>query len=152
MKVLLQIAVIVIFGACSTGNKAKNNADNESAFTIVANSGESSDAKEKKAELAPLEEEKNPQKELRAVIADHYEEIKSCFQEQYKKRKSLRGKLKLSWRVNSKGQAIKISDDGSTVRSQKVRNCAIKALRSWPFPPPPEGKAYDVSFSWMFKR
>lgn len=87
---------------------------------------------------------------IRAVIQDHTDEIKGCYEKALKDDPNIRGKLVILWTIGGAGRVYKAEVKSSDLKSSAIESCALEKSKKWIFPSPPIGVLVDVSFPYLF--
>lgn len=88
---------------------------------------------------------------IRKSIRPHMDQTVKCYETSGMKEQ---GKLVLHWTINPKGLAEKVSivETKSTLKDPKVRECMIKEIGTWKFPPPVGDAAVEVTYPFVFQK
>ena len=86
---------------------------------------------------------------IRRTIRRHINEIKYCYEEELTKRPNLSGRITVQFAIAGTGQVISSVLQSSTIGNAPVENCAVKAVRRWPFPQPQGGGLVMVTYPFV---
>jgi len=83
-------------------------------------------------------------------IADHFGQVRACYERRLKMNPLLRGDLDLSISISSAGKATSIGVSSDTVRDREMLDCVKRTIRTWSFPKPEGGRAV-IAKNFKFK-
>ncbi|MEO8215273.1 MAG: AgmX/PglI C-terminal domain-containing protein, partial [Myxococcales bacterium] len=86
---------------------------------------------------------------VRRVVRLHLNEIKYCYEQELVRVPQLSGRLVVQFTIAPAGQVIAAVLQNSTLANARVENCAVQAVRRWPFPKPDGGGLVTVSYPFV---
>jgi TonB family protein len=86
---------------------------------------------------------------IRRTIRRHINEIKFCYEEELTRRPNLSGRIMVQFAIAGTGQVISSVLQSSTIGNARVENCAVQAVKRWPFPQPRGGGLVMVSYPFV---
>ena len=87
---------------------------------------------------------------IRAVIRDHINEIKSCYDPEVAADPFLFGQAMVQFTIAATGEVIASVLQNTTLQNPRVESCAVLAVRKWRFPKPIGGGIVIVSYPFLF--
>lgn len=90
---------------------------------------------------------------VRAAVRKSLSSIKSCYEPEYKKDKSLEGQVTVAWEIQEGGVAknVHIVPEKTSLKNQIVQQCIVLNLSQIKFPEPPKGTVAEISgYPFMF--
>lgn len=84
------------------------------------------------------------------IVKKNQKKISVCAKQASKKDKKIKGRMTLSWLVDEKGKASDFSRNEDTIDNSELYHCLEKEISSWKFPRPPEDRAIDVEYEFLF--
>jgi hypothetical protein len=90
---------------------------------------------------------------IRAVIKEHAQQIRFCYEEQLAVNPKLAGKVVIRWTIDADGNASNASVDGSgtSLADDKVHQCMMARIVSWQFPKPKGGGIAVITYPWILR-
>jgi FHA domain-containing protein len=90
---------------------------------------------------------------IRAVIKEHAQQIRFCYEEQLAVNPKLAGKVVIRWTIDADGNASNASVDGSgtSLSDDKVHQCMMARIVSWQFPKPKGGGIAVITYPWILR-
>jgi len=86
---------------------------------------------------------------IRRTIRRHINEIKFCYEEELTRRPNLAGRILVQFAISGSGQVISSVLQSSTIGNARLENCAVQAVRRWPFPQPRGGGLVMVTYPFV---
>ncbi|MEP6654922.1 MAG: TonB family protein [Myxococcales bacterium] len=86
---------------------------------------------------------------VRRVVRLHLNEIRYCYEQELVRVPQLSGRLVVQFTIAPAGQVIAAFLQSSTLANARVENCAVQAVRRWPFPKPEGGGLVTVSYPFV---
>ncbi len=90
---------------------------------------------------------------IRAVIKEHAQQIRFCYEEQLAVNPKLAGKIVIRWTIDADGNASNAAVDGSgtSLADDKVHQCMMARIVSWQFPKPKGGGIAVITYPWILR-
>jgi hypothetical protein len=90
---------------------------------------------------------------IRAVIKEHAQQIRFCYEEQLAVNPKLAGKVVIRWTIDADGNASNASVDGggTSLADDKVHQCMMARIVSWQFPKPKGGGIAVITYPWILR-
>ncbi|MCM2334922.1 MAG: AgmX/PglI C-terminal domain-containing protein [Anaeromyxobacteraceae bacterium] len=90
---------------------------------------------------------------IRAVIKEHAQQIRFCYEEQLAVNPKLAGKVIVRWTIDADGNASNASVDGAgtSLNDDKVHQCMMARIVSWQFPKPKGGGIAVITYPWILR-
>lgn len=90
---------------------------------------------------------------IRAVIKEHAQQIRFCYEEQLAVNPKLAGKVIIRWTIDADGNASNASVDtgGTSLNDDKVHQCMMARIVSWQFPKPKGGGIAVITYPWILR-
>lgn len=97
----------------------------------------------KNKKIETVEEYKN---HVQDFVINKRKTLKSC-----EKGLKLKGRMVVYWEIGDDGKATDFSRGKDTIENDEVYHCFEKAISSWKFGSPPEGKVVEIEHEFYFK-
>jgi hypothetical protein len=90
---------------------------------------------------------------IRAVIREHAQQIRFCYEEQLAVSPKLAGKVLIKWTIDADGNASNatVVSDGTSLADAKVHQCMMDRIVSWQFPKPKGGGIAVITYPWILR-
>jgi outer membrane biosynthesis protein TonB/pSer/pThr/pTyr-binding forkhead associated (FHA) protein len=88
--------------------------------------------------------------EVMAVIRQHLNEIRHCYEQLLQRSPNASGKVTTSFVVGLDGSVTSVSVADSTISDSVMRGCITGRMRRWDFPRPRGGQPVTVSYPFVF--
>lgn len=90
---------------------------------------------------------------IRAVIKEHAQQIRFCYEEQLAVNPKLAGKVVIKWTIDADGNASNatVVADGTSLADDKVHQCMMARIVSWQFPKPKGGGIAVITYPWILR-
>ncbi len=90
------------------------------------------------------------EKEFTKVLHDNLQDIRSCYETEFKVSKSLRGQIVTRIKVTAVG-IVSTKTEKNTTKSKTLSGCVNDAIESWKFPTSKDGKPTEISYPFNFE-
>ena len=87
---------------------------------------------------------------VRRVVRAGLREVRSCYERELNKKRSIAGKVVIEWLIGEQGRVLKTKTVSNTTRATRLANCVRRRIASWRFPEPPEGVIAEVQYPFVF--
>lgn len=87
--------------------------------------------------------------QINRVVRANRAALRYCYENEVQRNRSLRGQIKVQWRVDRKGRVPSARVIKSTMRNSRVEGCIVRQVRKWRFPKP-DGGQVTVVFPFIF--
>ena len=91
-----------------------------------------------------------PPSAILRVVRRNQRAILYCYESQLQRRRSLRGRVEVSWRIGLDGHTDRVRLERSTLGDPRVEGCMTRQIRGWRFDRP-DGGPVDVHFPFLFE-
>ena len=84
---------------------------------------------------------------VRKSVRNSLGDFKRCYENEYKKDKTVQGKIVLTWEIHEGGVArnVHTNTEKSELRNPQLENCMISVMSSIQFPSPPKNTIAEVA-------
>ncbi|MGA1871180.1 MAG: VIT domain-containing protein [bacterium] len=86
--------------------------------------------------------------DITQIIEKQIKGINKCVQKILDQHPSPAGEMIITFTINTKGNVVNVKVDKSTLQSEKIKNCILKAIKKLSFPKPTNGKETTISVSF----
>ena len=93
----------------------------------------------------------DPEK-VREVVSSQREAIRSCYERAVQENSGLAGTCTVRIVITGDGTVGTTSFQNSSIHSVSLGRCLLRLVRTWRFPPPPDGKTAAVDYPLVFRR
>ncbi len=87
---------------------------------------------------------------IQKIVRQHSGEIRQCYEKEYAKDKSLKGRVLVSWYITQVGSAKRVTIKDNTLNNKKVEDCVTKAVSLWRFPSTKGTGSMHVEYPFIF--
>lgn len=87
---------------------------------------------------------------IRAVIKEHTLEVQKCYTDLVIEGMAVKGKVTVTWEIDSKGAAQNVEVKDPKPEMQAVSGCVTEKLTGWSFPPSTGDKPVPASYRFDF--
>ncbi len=110
----------------------------------VSNAKESASTESK--ELPSIDREA-----VKRVVRNNISLFKACYDTEYKKDPTLKGKVTVGFDISDTGDVIKADIKKTDIKNEALNSCLIDRMRSLKFPKAPAGTVAEVHYPFTFK-
>ncbi len=86
------------------------------------------------------------------VVRKNLGQIRFCYEQGLQLDPKLRGRVVVSWGINSSGGVQSASVKSSSINQKNVEECVVSRLKTWKFPKPNGSGVVKVSYPFVLKR
>ncbi len=86
---------------------------------------------------------------IQRVVRTHASSIRYCYEVEVQRQPSLKGRVEVTWRIDSNGNVRSVRVGRSSLRNRRVEGCITRQVRRWRFPKPEEGECM-VTYPFLF--
>lgn len=97
----------------------------------------------------PIVDGTYPPERIQRVVMRNRMQIRYCYENELQRIPTLRGTVRMSWRIGGDGRATSVRVAQSTLRNARVEGCIVRQVRRWRFPPPDNGQRVGVNYPFM---
>ena len=90
------------------------------------------------------------EKQFIKVIHENLQEIRTCYETEFKASKTLRGQIVTRIKVTPVG-VVKAKTEMNTTKSNTLSECVNNAIESWKFPTSLDGKPTEIAYPFIFE-
>jgi hypothetical protein len=80
-----------------------------------------------------------PPEVIQRIVRQNFEELRKCYEQGLARDANLQGTVRVRFVIDREGHVPKVSDDGSDLPDQAVRDCIFSAFQLFVFPKPQDG-------------
>jgi len=88
--------------------------------------------------------------QILAVVKRNQAAIKYCFDLEFQKQPTLKGRVAINWRIDLQGRVTTVRVAQSTLNNERVEGCMTRQIKRWQFPTP-DGGSVDVTFPFLMR-
>ena len=87
--------------------------------------------------------------QINRVVRANQAALRYCYESEVQRRRSLKGKVVIQWRVDRGGKVSTAKVASSTLNDSRVEGCLVRQVRKWRFPKP-DGGEVSVMYPFIF--
>lgn len=160
--ILIAAAFLMIGVGCNKSEPATETQDNAVAGASETKAEEpKAEAPKAEAPKAEAEEQKAPEVDVRdtsdfdknvisAVVKDHTDGIRKCYEDGIAKSKGLVGKITFKWNITADGTVENVVIKDSTLENDEFKTCLTKEIGTWKFQEPRNGSTVEIEYPFEF--